>query len=404
LVLLAIAAALIAVSVTVMSTLGFAFIDLEVYRFGVQKWLDGGDIYGSLPKTNLGISLPFIYPPFAAIALAPMALIPLGLSYVVNFGLSVAALGGTLYLAGRRLLPGSDRVPALLLSGFALPLALWLEPVRETMGFGQINLYLLLLVAADCLVEKPRWPRGLLIGIAAAIKLTPAVFVLYFLVRRDFRALLVTVVSGALATGLGFLVLPSESVRYWFGGFAGAGGLSGSPYSMNQTIIAALARLSLAPGLQNFLFVVIGALVLVAAAFGVWRASRAADPVLAMSVTAAAGLLLSPTSWSHHWVWIAPALLAMVVHSARTRSASWMTVTALTTVVFYVAVHGLLPNSNSAELSWNAAEHIGGDSYVLLTIALLVGYAIPALRPALAGAREAMNNRRARRGAGETAN
>jgi len=51
------------------------------------------------------------------------------------------------------------------------------------------------LVALDCLVAKPKWPRGMLIGVAAAIKLTPAVFVLFFLLRRDYRSAVTAAVS-----------------------------------------------------------------------------------------------------------------------------------------------------------------------------------------------------------------
>ncbi|MGH3623490.1 MAG: glycosyltransferase 87 family protein, partial [Sciscionella sp.] len=269
-----------------------AFIDLDVYRLGVRQWLNGGDLYGSLPPTYVGIRLPFIYPPFAAIALSPLALISWGMAGVLNFGISIAALAVTGYLAVRRLWPACGRQGALVVSGFALPLAVWVEPVRETIGFGQVNLVLMVLVAADCLVEKPRWPRGLLVGVAAAIKLTPAILLLYFLIRRDLRATVVTIVSGAVATVIGFVVLPSESVRYWFGGFAGAASLSGSPYATNQTIKAALVRLSLPQPVESGLWLLIAAVVLVAAAVGVWRAFGRSNIVLAMVVTSAAGLLL----------------------------------------------------------------------------------------------------------------
>src|SRR2546423_1546412 len=227
------------------------FLDLDVSRRGVQQWRSGGALYGTLPAPHGGARLPFIYPPFAAVALSPIALIPWNAARAVNFGLAVAALGVTIYLSTRRLLPNGNRQDALLVSGLALPLALWLEPVRETVGFGQINLILMALVAADCLVDKPRWPRGALTGIAAAIKLTPAVFLLYFLIRRDIRASVVTIVSAAPATAAGFVVLPRESLRYWFGGFAGAAGISGSPYATNQTVKAPLARLGLPPLVES---------------------------------------------------------------------------------------------------------------------------------------------------------
>ncbi|MGH3622758.1 MAG: hypothetical protein ACRDQ5_13330, partial [Sciscionella sp.] len=84
----------------------------------------------------------------------------------------------------------------------------------------------------------------------------------------------------------------------------------------------------------------------------------------------------------HHWVWIVPALLMMVVESLRTRSAGWIVTTVVTAAVFYVGAHNFLPKANDLELGWSAWQHVVGDSYVLLTIALLVGWAAPAIRPA----------------------
>jgi alpha-1,2-mannosyltransferase len=358
------------------------FIDLDVYRLGVRQWLGGGDMYGTLPPTHDGARLPFIYPPFAAIALSPIALIPWGLAQVLSFGLAIAALSVTIYLCIRRLYPAANLWTALVVSGFALPLALWLEPVRETIGYGQINLILMMLVAVDCLVERPRWPRGLLIGVAAAIKLTPAVFLLYFLLRRDVRATAVTMAAGALATALGFAILPSESMRYWFGGFAGAAGVSGSPYANNQTVKAALARLSLPQPVETGLWLLIAVVVLVAAVVGIWRALGSSNAVLAMVITSAAGLLLSPTSWSHHWVWIVPALLAMVVESVRTRSTGWIAASGFTMTAFYVGVHNFFPKGGGRELVWSPAEQLLGDSYVLLTLVSLIIWVTPAVRPA----------------------
>ena len=356
------------------------FIDLDVYRLGVRQWLGGGDMYGTLPPTHDGARLPFIYPPFAAIALSPIALIPWGLAQVLSFGLAIAALSVTIYLCIRRLYPAANLWTALVVSGFALPLALWLEPVRETIGYGQINLILMMLVAVDCLVERPRWPRGLLIGVAAAIKLTPAVFLLYFLLRRDVRATAVTMAAGALATALGFAILPSESMRYWFGGFAGAAGVSGSPYANNQTVKAALARLSLPQPVETGLWLLIAVVVLVAAVVGIWRALGSSNAVLAMVITSAAGLLLSPTSWSHHWVWIVPALLAMVVESVRTRSTGWIAASGFTMTAFYVGVHNFFPKGGGRELVWSPAEQLLGDSYVLLTLVSLIIWVTPAVR------------------------
>lgn len=363
------------------------FIDLDVYRLGVRQWLNGGDLYGTLPPTSVGVRLPFIYPPFAVIALSPLALVSWSVARMLTFGVSVAALAVTIYLSTRRLWPAPGPQGALVVSGFALPLTLWLEPVRETIEFGQVNLVLMMLVAADCLLERTRWPRGLLVGIAAAIKLTPAVFLLYFLIRRDIRAAAVTVVSGALATAIGFAVLPRESMRYWFSGFAGAASLAGSPYATNQTVKAALVRLSLPRPVESGLWLLLAVTVLVLAVVGVWRAVSRSDAVLAMVIISAAGLLLSPISWSHHWVWIVPALLIMVTESVRTRSTHWIIATGVTMAVFYVGIPNFLPKRDGREFGWSLGEYLLGDSYVLLTLVLLIVWSVSAWQAAGRAAR-----------------
>ena len=195
----AVALPLLAVSVAILlwHTHGY-HIDLEVYRIGVQTWLAGGDMYGPLPPTISGMALPFIYPPFAAMLLAPFAFLPWTAAWVLLFVLSLTALAATLYVVARRAWPDGGSGGALLVAALALPVLLWIEPVLETFEFGQVNLILMGLVAVDCLAPRTRWPRGLLVGVAAAIKLTPAAFVLFFLLRRDRRAAVVAVVTAAV--------------------------------------------------------------------------------------------------------------------------------------------------------------------------------------------------------------
>ena len=98
---------------------------------------------------------------------------------------------------------------------WALPAAMLLEPVRSTLCYGQINALLMALVAFDCLTRAPRWPRGIGVGIAAALKLTPGVFVLFFLLRRDLRSAARAGLSFAACTGAGFALAPRDSLRYW---------------------------------------------------------------------------------------------------------------------------------------------------------------------------------------------
>src|SRR5690606_38325838 len=189
------------------------------------------------------------------------------------------------------------------------------------------------------------WPRGALIGIAAAIKLTPAVFVLYFLLRRDYRAAATSAISGVLVTVLGFVVAPAQSWEFWSDP---AGGVSGSPFFTNQTFEAILVRAGV-DGLPR----TIAWLLLSAALFTLAvPAIRRAPAPLALVVLAAVGLLVSPTSWSHHWVWIAPALLVAAATAWAKRSAVWAAVTVATAAVFVIAPHQFVhPRGGEQELT-----------------------------------------------------
>ncbi|MFE1591515.1 glycosyltransferase 87 family protein [Nocardia sp. NPDC058705] len=356
------------------------FIDLQVYRLGIEAMRDGADMYGQLPKTSIGIGLPFIYPPFAAIALAPFALLPWATAKVLYVVVSIAALSWTLYLVARRY--HTDRKQAaLLVTACAIPMAMLLEPIRATIDFGQVNLLLMVLVATDCLLPKTRYPRGMLIGLAAAIKLTPAAFVLYFLVRKDYKAAATAAATGAIATVASFVFLPKESTNYWFGGLGNVSGLSGSAFHTNQSIQAVMARLHITGLPFDVLWLVLGALLLVLVVAAMRKAADA--PAIALSLNAVFTLLLSPISWSHHWVWIAPALLAMFCH-ARTLPASsargWYATSVVVAAVFVIAPHSFLPDGEHRETSWTWDQHIIGDTYVWLAVALVVLFLVTGRR------------------------
>ncbi len=350
-------------------------IDLEVYRLGVATWLAGGDMYGPLPPTVSGLALPFIYPPFAAMVLLPLEALPWTAAWITLYGASLASVAVTLYVVARRVWPSGGRGGALSVASAALPLALLLEPVLETFKFGQVNLVLMALVAVDCLAERTRWPRGLLVGIAAAIKLTPAAFVLFFLLRGDRRAAVVTVVTAAAATGLGFAVDAASSARYWFGG--PAAGVSGSVFYTNQTVQAVLARAEVPAPVARAVWLVAAVALLALVAPVV----RRADPAPALVAVAGFALLISPTSWSHHWVWIAPALLVVAAEAVRRWSRPWAVAAALLAVPFYVAPFRWLPHEHDQELSWTAAQQVVGATYVIVGIVALVALRLVAPRP-----------------------
>ena len=343
-------------------------IDLDVYRIGARAWLRGGSLYGRLPPTPAGPRLPFTYPPIAAVLLAPLALVPATVAGTVLTLVTIALAAAVLRLFLRRLALNAAA------AGWLLPAALFLEPVRNTLSFGQVNVILMALVAFDSLAVEPPWPRGVLTGLAAAVKLTPALFVLFFLLRRDYRAAAVTAVSFAAATGLGFALAGRDSVRYWTSVVFQVGRVGHPDYAANQSLQGVLARAGLSPhapaGLAAWL--VLSAAVLVVTGLGMRRALAAGEPCLALSLNAFAALLISPISWSHHWVWCVPAILTLASLARRHRSRLPAAVAACGLVVFAAAPQWWFPHGAGRELRWAPWEQAAGSSYVLFAAAVLV--------------------------------
>lgn len=371
-------AVLLVVSAAVWIAFVAGFTDLHVYRTAGRVWFGDIGLYSdAFLKLVPGAPLPFIYPPFAAVLFTPLAAVPWHVSKVLLTATSMAGIIATTTVVAGRLHGRSPRAAVLALAVAAGWLAF--EPVRQTIGFGQINLILLGLVTVDCLAPRVRWPRGLLLGLAAAIKLTPAVFVLFFLLRRQYRPALVSAASFAGATLLGFAVAPGQSVRYWFGVLLAPGDSVGIAYAYNQSLEAVLARLSVDGSAR---FVVWAGLVLVTlavAVLGAYRARRAGDDVTALLIIAVWGLLASPISWSHHWVWILPGALVLfrVARGGRLRAA----VSAGIVLVFVVGAHAYLPQTHGAELRWVWWQHLIGSSYVVVGLALLGYLAVRPLTP-----------------------
>ncbi|GLZ37044.1 glycosyltransferase 87 family protein [Actinokineospora sp. NBRC 105648] len=291
-------------------------LDLEVYRIGVDTWLTGGNIYETLPKTSLGFTLPFIYPPISAVAMIPLTVVSFPVASAVMAFLTVTLAAVTMAVA----------LPALRLSRnwlVLLPALLFLEPFRSTLFYGQVNVVLMAMVAADCLVRTPRWPRGALVGVAAALKLTPAAFILFFLLRRDWKSLRNAGISFAAATGAGFLFAWDESVEFWTKAVFTTGEKVGVGYEGNQSILGALTRVD-----TTWLWPVLAVAVIALAVAGM----RRVDGPLAFAVNALAMLLVSPISWSHHWVWCLPVLLVFFAYGQRTLALGGA-------VVFFAAPH-----------------------------------------------------------------
>ena len=341
--------------------------DFEVYYYGGSRVLQTGET-GAHELYAPRDGLPFTYPPFAALLFAGLALLPMGTSSLI---FSTTALVGAAVVAawlarhyfglrGWRTSFADWRFRTVALAGTAA--ILLLGPWRDTFDFGQINIILMGLILADfALYGKDRagelrWPAGLLIGLAAGIKLTPLAFGLYFLVRRDFKAL------GWMAAGffgsiaLAWAVLPNASLTFWTRILPDTGRIGGPAYLDNLSVKGLLLHVGLPDsGLTSVLWLVLSLGLAVLTAVVIRWAVAAEENFVAVSATAVLMLLISPVSWSHHWVWVAVALpsMAFAIHrvpsrSGRMRTAGWV-IAVCSTVAFFMTPKNLAVWAGAAE-------------------------------------------------------
>jgi alpha-1,2-mannosyltransferase len=359
--------------------LGGYRIDLDVYRTGAKVLLHGGDLYGRLPRLSDGHQLPFTYPPFAALTFIPLALLGYAAADWLLTAVTIACVAASLWcFAAATPSAAGARIRRLL--PWALPAALLLEPIRSTLTYGQINALLMALVTVDCLTREPRWPRGIGVGIAAAVKLTPGVFLLFFLLRRDLRAAARAGLAFAACTGAAFALAPRDSLRYWTQIAYQPARVGGIAYASNQSILGTLARFGLGSPTRAWLWLVLCLLVAALAVTGMRGALNTGQMTHALLLNAAAGLLISPISWSHHWVWAAPVLVTCLATTGPNRRRP-PAIAILALLTFAIAPHSLLPYGNGRELHWSWWQHAAGDSYALIALAALTRAAIKDLLP-----------------------
>ncbi|MBO0869581.1 MAG: DUF2029 domain-containing protein [Micromonosporaceae bacterium] len=348
------------------------FFDLKVYYGAIRYWAHGdGEVYDYLkPNTKYG----FTYPPFAALTMLPMAVLPWIAVVTISWVASGAATAAVLYwLVGPTIRARGWRMWFSLCVGLEL-IAIF-EPFRETINFGQVNVLLVFLVVADLvlLVEPDRRWRtlplgGVLIGLATAIKLTPGIFILYLLVARRFRAAVTAAVTAAGATVLAMALAPNASREFWTSAFWDTDRVGTLSFISNQSWQGAVSRLDPAHPNRGLWAV----LVVATLAFWAWRThrlARAGDLRTGLALTGVAAGLVSPVTWVHHLVWLLPAVLLLVTRALRATGRRRVAL-----IVFLVAFYGLL----SSRLVWYFAFYfhgwglLGSNAYLIASVVMLV--------------------------------
>jgi alpha-1,2-mannosyltransferase len=365
-------------------------IDIEVYRMGGQAWLHGQPLYAgdAVFHTLAGLDLPFTYPPLAAIVFSPFASMSLPVASVTITVITLILVSLSTWIVLTRLavwpVSAVTREPAWLrrawlTAGIVALAVMYLEPIDANFDFGQINVVLMTLVIADCLPRRTPWPRGMLLGIAIALKLTPAVFLLYFVLRRDGRAALTSVASFVAASLLGCALAWRDSAEYWTTTLLHTDRIGSAALNTNQNIAGALARL----GLDKSTHFVLWTLACFAAlGLTIWAVRRVLastpagggksgeEPTLSLMCVALFGLVVSPVSWSHHWVWALPTVITGAVIAFRRRNVALGLVTAIGVVLMVWVPLELLPKHHEETASW--WRQLLGMSYVWWALAVIV--------------------------------
>jgi alpha-1,2-mannosyltransferase len=350
-------------------------VDFDVYRAGGRAVLDGQPLYEGLFHVA-GIDLPFTYPPLSALVFAPLAALPDEVGYYGITVLNLLATVLTVVIVLRSLAAEAGRRlsgPRAWFCGVAvLPVAVWLWPVTHTLEYGQINILLMLLVVADLLLPRTPWPRGTLIGLAAALKLTPAVFGLMFLLRRQWREAATSLGSGVVFSALAWLVLPGDSHRYWFSTLSDPTRIGDLAYAANQSVRGTLARFVDDP-VQSRLWLVVAAVTLVAVAVVMVRQLAVGAVTAAVCTNALLALLASPVSWAHHWVWVLPMLVGAVAGWWRTRHRLALGLpVVLGLVSTALPLHLYLPAGHGAETDWPVWMRLVAPAFVWCGVLWLV--------------------------------
>jgi alpha-1,2-mannosyltransferase len=381
--------------------------DLQVYLGGAHQALHHShSLYTWQFEKHPGIQ--FTYTPFAALVFAAGLALPFtGLMAIVTV-VSLFALVATIWIAFREL--GWEKTSRLgatmLLSG----LLLWTEPVQRALFLGQVELVLMAVVVWDlCQPDRRRW-KGAATGIAAGIKLVPLLFIVYLLLTRRFRQAAVAAGTFVVTVIIGFIAFPNASVTWWLdGNFFQAGRTGFVGGAQNQSLRGIMTRLigsvdsALAPWL--LVAIVVGLLGLAAAVVLDQRGYTFAG-LMAAALTA---LLISPISWDHHWVWIAPGLALIVDAAVRAGRAgqtglraAWYALAAVVLLLFaawpdfWNATAGLLqgglinyapaqgfPSGDHPfykEYHWHGLQLLAGNLELLVGLGLFVVVVVVAFR------------------------
>ncbi len=360
-------------------------IDLSTYLLGGAHATGDRLFSVTLAKDGLG----FTYPPFSALLFSPFAHAPMQVAEVVFSWLNLAAVCALVAVCLRAVCDQLDRRTIMWWALVLLVPVVLFDPVRQTFLLGQVNIILALMVVADLTLDLPI-PRGILVGLAAAIKVTPIILIPYLLLTRQGRAGLRATASFLAAALVAVSVNASTSWAYWTHYVRDpqrAGMLS---WIGNQGVLGAFERMVGHRVTSPTTFVIVltvGGIGLVVAA----AAYRRSSPLFGLLVVEATESLASPVSWSHHFIWVVLLVAWLALAPDRPRYGEWLALAVA--VLFWAAPVWWVPHGPSVTFAGGGWFIPVSDAYVLLFIGLVVGAGVRVFRTPLT--RPALRRRRA---------
>ncbi len=363
----------------------WSMIDLRVYLWGGRNARIDPQVY----HLKFHGFLYFTYTPMALTLCMAASYLKLGIAKWLITIATVASVGLSAWLAlgiaGYRRSAG--RLGLALLTAAVL---LWLEPVQQTLRFGQVNAVLMVIVLADLALPARSRFKGIGIGLATGFKLVPGIFILYLLVTRQFRAAAVAAGTFAVTVLYAFAVIPVPAREYWFDGLFDNPSRTGSvSYVSNQSIYGLITRMlrTVGPAVREPWLVSALIVLAVGLALAAW-AERQGLRLIAISAAAVTGLLVSPVSWSHHWVWIEVVAIAILDLVIRYKSSIALVAVMVVSMLYFaypqqvsagkVLPEGLIwtvPYANHREWHWHGLQKVTGNLYVFAGLAMLAALA-----------------------------
>ncbi len=347
------------------------YLDFRVYMMGASHLTDPR-LY--LDRTTYILHFPFTYPPPAALFFWPLSVLPFHVATFIWSSAMLVALASMIRVVLRLAREDLSSHGLWALTSLGVAGALYLEPISQNLHFGQVNLVLGAMTLYD-VVDRPsrRLPRGLLLGVATAVKLVPGVFILFLLVRRQYRAALVSALTVIALNVLTLILNAHASMEYWRTDAVNPRHMGGTVYNSNQSLRGALQRLvhhlvnhGLLAGLEVAMLVV-----------GLYVAAVVASKRSELAAIASVGVtgdLVSPISWSHHLVWFLPLLVWLLLAHDRPRSGPWWA--GVLALACWLYVIWWPPDTHAEPLHWNWWQSIVGNTYFFAMALFLLALAL----------------------------